>query len=54
MISYSVKEFWGFPGGSDRKKFSCKAGDSDSISESETSLEKGMVTHSSILAWGIP
>ena len=40
--------FLGFPGGSDGKESACNA---------ETwvqSLEKGMVTHSGILAWKIP
>ena len=38
----------GFPGGSDgKKKSSCNAGWEDP-------LEKGMATHSSILAWNIP
>ena len=34
----------GFPGGSDSKEFACNAGN----------LEKGIPTHSSILAWRIP
>ena len=32
----------------------CKAGDLDSISGSGRPLEKGMATHSSILAWRSP
>ena len=44
-----------FPGGSDGKKSACNAGDPSSISGSgRYRLEKGMATHSSILAWGIP
>ena len=39
----------GFPGGSDCKESACNAGDLDLIP-----LEKGMATHSSILAWKIP
>ena len=42
-----------FPGGSDGKKSSCNAGDPGSIAGSGISLEKGMATHSSILAWRI-
>ena len=44
----------GLPGGSDGKEAACSAGDLDSISGSGRSLEKGMVTHSVILAWRIP
>ena len=39
----------GFPTGSDGKESACNAGDLDLIP-----LEKGMATHSSILAWKIP
>ena len=42
----------GFPGGSDSRESSCTAGDPGSIHGS--GLEKGMATHSSILAWRIP
>ena len=41
----------GFLGGSDDKEFTCNVGEPGSISGS---LEKGMATHSSILAWRIP
>ena len=41
-----------FPGGSDSKEFACNAEDLDL--GWEDSLEKGMATHSSILAWRIP
>ena len=41
-------------GGSDGKESTCNAGDSGLISGSEDPLEKGMATHSSILAWRIP
>ena len=43
----------GFPGGSDSKESACNAGDSGSIPW-EDPLEKGMATHSSILAQRIP
>ena len=46
----------GFPGGSDSKEFACNAG--DMVSEGpwvrKIPLEKGMATHSNILAWRIP
>ena len=45
---------WGFPSGSDSKESACIAGDLGSIPDQEDPLEKGMVTHSSILAWRIP
>ena len=42
--------FWlclmGFPGGSDGKEYACNEG--------KDALEKGMATHSSIVAWRIP
>ena len=40
----------GFPGGSDGKESTYNAGDLGSIPGLEMSLEKGMATHSSILA----
>ena len=44
-----------FPGDSDGKESACHAGDSDSIpTHWEDPVEKGMATHSSILAWRIP
>ena len=45
--------FLGFPGGLAGKEFSCNAGDLGLISVLEDPLEKGMATHSSILAWRI-
>jgi len=39
-----------FPGGSDSKESVCNAGDQGLIPGSGRSLEKGMATHSSILA----
>ena len=44
----------GFPGGSDGKESACIAGDLSSIPGQEDLLEKGMATHSSLLAWKIP
>ena len=44
----------GFPGRPEGKESACNLGDVGSIPGSETdSLEKGMATHCSILAWGI-
>ena len=45
-----LKAFRGFPVGSDGKESACNVGDPGSISESADLLEKGMATHSSILA----
>ena len=49
----------GFPGDSEVKASACNVGDLGSIpgsgrSPGEDPLEKGMATHSSILAWRIP
>ena len=44
----------GFPGGSDSKESTCNAGDMGSLPRGEHPLEKGMTTHSRILAWRIP
>ena len=41
----------GFPGGLES---ACHVGDKSSIPRSGRSLEKGIVIHSSILAWKIP
>ena len=43
-----------FSGGSYGKESACNAGDLGLIPGSGRSLEKGMATHSSILAWRIP
>ena len=43
----------GFPGGSVSKEYTCSAGDLGLILGQEDPLEKGMATHSSILAWEI-
>ena len=50
MISETAWEEQGFPGGSDCKESACNAGDLGW----EDTLEEGMATHSSILAWRIP
>ena len=44
----------GFLGGSDGKETACKAGDWVWSLGLEDPLEKGMTTHSNILAWRIP
>ena len=44
----------GFPGGSEGKESTWNAGDPGSIPAWEESLQKGMATHSSILAQWIP
>ena len=46
--------FLGFPDGSVTKESTCNAGDLGSIPGLGRSLEEGMATHSSILAWRIP
>ena len=46
--------FLGFLDGSDGEESACNAGDSGSIPGSGRFLEKGMATHSGILAWRIP
>ena len=43
-----------FSGGSDGKESACNAGDPGLIPGLGRSLEKGMATHSSVLAWRIP
>ena len=42
------------PGDSDGKESCCSAGDLGLVPGQEDPLEKGMATHSSILAWRIP
>ena len=46
LVEIITYEAMGFPGGSDDKESDCNAGDLGQ----EDSLEKGMATHSSILA----
>ena len=53
----SAKEIYivlGFPGGSEGKESACNAGDLVRSLGQEDPVEKGMATHSSILAWRIP
>ena len=45
---------WWVPGGSDSKESACNAGDPGLVPGSRRSLEKGVATHSFILAWRIP
>ena len=46
--------FSDFSGRSDGKESACNMGDRVQSLGGEDSLEKGMATHSSILAWRIP
>ena len=50
----ALENVGGFLSGSDGKESACNAKDLDSISGLGRSLEKEMVTHSSVLAWRIP
>ena len=45
---------WGFPGGSDGKESTAVQQTWDCFLGQEDPLEKGMATHSSMLAWEIP
>ena len=46
---------WGFPDGSDSKESTCNAEETQVQSlGQEDPVQKGMATHSSILAWEIP
>ena len=51
---FFLMEILGFPAGSDSKEPACSAGDLGWSLGWEDALEKGMATHSSILAWRIP
>ena len=42
------------PCDSDSEEYTCNAGDLVQSLDPEDSLEKGMATHSSILAWRVP
>ena len=44
----------GFPGRSDGKESAYNSGDPVPVPGQEDPLEKGMATHSSILAWRVP
>ena len=52
MGAFLISE--GFPGGLDGKESACNVEDPASIPGSGKSLEKGMATNSSIIAWRIP
>ena len=54
LITSSCHKILSFPGGSELKASASNAGDLGSIPGLGRSLEKEMVTHSSILAWRIP
>ena len=54
FVSAAGCSFTGFPGGSDSKESASSAGDLGSVPGGEDPLEKGMATHSSVLAWKIP
>ena len=45
---------WGFPSGSNGKKSAWDPGGPGLIAGQEDPLEKGMATHSNVLAWRIP
>ena len=45
---------WGFPGGSDDEESACNAGGQVRSLGWDDPLEKGMATHSSLLAWRVP
>ena len=51
LIPLSVR---GFSGGSDGKESACSVGDTGWTVGWEDPLEKGMATHSSVLAWRSP
>ena len=48
-----MQRYMDFPGDSDGKEPTCNAGEPSSILGLGRPLEKGMATHSSILAWRI-
>ena len=53
-INYCTINVWVMSGGSDGKESACNARDSGSIPGLGRPLEKGMATHSRVLAWRIP
>ena len=53
-MSLSKLQEMGFPDSSVGKESACNAGDPVQFLDWEDPLEKGMATHSSILAWRIP
>ena len=57
LLGIIASNLWGFPSGSVAEESACTAGAAGvvgSIPGSGRSLEEGMATHSSILAWTIP
>ena len=55
LLEFTVlKIIQGFPGGSEGKEFACNAETWVQFLGWEDPLEKGIATHSSILAWRIP
>ena len=54
LTDWTIYSFIGFPDGSDGKQSACHAGDQVQSLGWEDPLEKGMATHSSILAWRNP
>ena len=53
LAAAAAKSYMGFSGGSVSKEFAHNAGDLDLVPGWADPLEKGMATHSSILAWRI-
>ena len=53
-MPYSIQFIWASLGGSDDKESICNAGDRGSIPRLGDLLEKGLATHSSIIACRIP
>ena len=54
VIQQASSFFYGSPGGSAGKESACNVGDLVQFLGWENHLQKGMATHSSILAWRIP
>ena len=57
LATYFLKSGYpkcGFPSGFDDKEYACNAEDLGSIPGWEDPMEKGMATHSIVLAWRIP
>ena len=54
MFRKSITLIRGFPGDSDSKESPCNSGNPSLIPGSGRPLQKGMASHSSILAWRIP
>ena len=54
LLHFTTYYQWGFHGDSDGKESACNVGDRVRSLHWEDTLEEGMATHSSILAWRIP